>query len=303
MMKRRSVLRSVAGSLATAATARAENRRSPTDRGAYFELTEHEVTLSSLLAEHDGLRIAQLSDIHIGRDVPDERVIAAVDAVNAAAPDLIVLTGDYVTHHGDPIEHVPALLNRLRGTVVSVLGNHDHWTNPFQVSRELRSVGFHVLQNQHTTLRLRDKPFSIIGVDDAVSKHEDMHEAFRGVQATSSQLVLAHAPSSFDRLRSGAGLLCLSGHTHGGQWYIEGVSEALFARVGQPYVRGHHHSGSNQLYVNRGLGFGHHTRLPRVNSDPEVAILTLRSVQLQRSHSGTDRHPTTTPVVGDGQSP
>jgi uncharacterized protein len=279
MMKRRSVLHAVAGSFAAAASARAESKRNPTDLGAAFELTHHEVRLASLLPEHDGLRIAQLSDIHIGRDVPDERVIAAVDAVNEAKPDLVVLTGDYVTHHNDPIEHVPVLLKRLRGTVVSVLGNHDHWTNPIQVSREMRSVGFHVLQNQHTVLRLRDKPFSVIGIDDAVSKHEDIHQSFRGVQAGSS-LVLAHAPSTFDRLPSGAGLLCLSGHTHGGQWYIEGLSEALFARAGQPYIRGHHQRGNNQLYVNRGLGFGHHTRLPRVNSDPEVVLITLRSTLL-----------------------
>jgi len=74
-----------------------------------------------------------------------------------------------------------------------------------------------------------------------------------------------------------AGLVCLSGHTHGGQIWLGGITEGLFARAGQPYVRGHYQVGNNAVYVSRGLGFGRGSPLVRVGADPEVTLLTLRA--------------------------
>ncbi len=88
--------------------------------------------------------------------------------------------------------------------------------------------------------------------------------------------MLAHAPPTLDALPKGAGLACFSGHTHGGQIFVAGVTDNLFSRAGQPYLRGHYRNHGNQLYVSRGLGFGKGSTLPRLNSDPEVAIITLR---------------------------
>jgi predicted MPP superfamily phosphohydrolase len=245
-----------------------------------FELTETEVHLDGLHPGHDGVRIAQLSDVHVGANTPDGRIIAAVDAINAAKPDLVVLTGDYVTRRGDPLERVPELLGRLEGQVVAVLGNHDHWTDAHTISRDLRRVGIEVLANQNTATRVRGERLTIIGIDDGVTRRADVVRAFKGAPDDGTRLVLAHAPPTAEDLPSHQGLLCLSGHTHGGQLYMGRLTDAVFARAGQPYVRGRYVVGGNTLYVNRGLGFGRGGPLPRVGSEPEVALLTLRAGNL-----------------------
>src|SRR5213075_329750 len=97
--QRRRVITGLLGALVTARAARAEQR---TRQSWMFDLEEVELPVKGLDTAHEGLRIAQLTDIHICANTPDGRVIAAVDAINDAKPDLVVLTGDYVTRKGDP---------------------------------------------------------------------------------------------------------------------------------------------------------------------------------------------------------
>lgn len=269
MPSRRTVLSGLVGMLA-ARTARAA------EHTWLFDVEDVEVFVPGLDPAHDGVVIAQLSDIHIGMHTPDGRVIAAVDAVNERQPDLTVLTGDYVTRKGDPLERVPELLGKLEGQVISVLGNHDHWTDAKHLARDLSHVGFDVLRNQSTVTRIHGAPFTVLGIDDAITGHADVERTFKGVQPKGSRLVLAHAPPTADRLPHRSGLLCLSGHTHGGQLYVRGVTESLFTRVGQPYIRGQYDVNGNLLYVNRGLGFGRGGPFPRMSSEPEVTFFTLR---------------------------
>lgn len=278
MSSRRTLLAGFVGAALTSRRARAEVRREQRVRQSWaFALEEVELSVPGLDPAHDGLRVGHLTDIHIGANTPDGRVIAAVDALNDAKPDLVVLTGDYVTRKGDPIERVPELLSRLEGDVVAVLGNHDHWTDAPTIKRDLGRVGFCVLQNQHTSMRVRGAPLCVVGIDDGLTRRDDVARALRGAPARGSRLVLAHTPPTVDKLPAQSGLVCLSGHTHGGQVWLEGVTEGLFARVGQPYVRGLYHVGGNALYVSRGLGFGRGSPLLRVASDPEVTLLTLRA--------------------------
>lgn len=269
MPSRRTVLSGIAGLLAARSARAAEHSWS-------FALEEVELVVPGLHPAHDGVTIAQLSDIHVGAHTPDGRIIAAVDAINARKPDLVVLTGDYVTRTGDPLERVPELLGRLDGQVMAVLGNHDHWTDAHTIARDLGRVGFEVLRNQHTTTRVRGAPLVVLGIDDGVSRHADVGRTFKGAPTTGSRLVLAHTPPTARHLPTQSGLVCLSGHTHGGQLYLGGVTESLFARAGQPYVRGGYALNGNLLYVNRGLGFGRGSPLPRVGSEPEVSLFTLR---------------------------
>ena len=193
----------------------------------YFEVTSLEIGLTSLDPAHDGLRIAQLSDLHIGTGVPDSRILAAVKAVNELQPDLVVLTGDYLTYKFDKPGPVPELLKGLCAPSVAVLGNHDHWSHPVALRRGLEKIGIPVLLNQSTTLRPRGVPFTIIGIDDSTTKHDDTHKAFSGAHA-GSRLVLAHNPKSAAKLPADEDLLCLSGHTHGGQWEVPQLTEGIF---------------------------------------------------------------------------
>jgi len=275
-LTRRGMLSAIAASLVVPATVRAERRQA---RREYFEVNRVEITVPGLDDAHDGLTVAQLSDLHIGDDTPDARVMGAVATVNAMKPDLVMLTGDFVTTPRDPFERVPELLKPLLDNprTYAVLGNHDHWSDAKQVRHNLEGIGVTVLQNQHTVLDLQGAPFTLVGVDDSTTRHDDVEKAFKGAGG-GSRLVLAHTPTSIDKLPEYEGLLQLSGHTHGGQFYLGSVTDKMFAIGHQPYIRGLHHVHGNQVYVNRGLGFGKGSRLPRVNSDPELTFFTLRAL-------------------------
>src|SRR5207302_5620771 len=104
---------------------------------AHFDVTTTELKVPGLDPAHDGLVIAQLSDLHIGPRTPDGRVIAAVRAVNAKKPDVVFLTGDYVTWRDDPIEHIPLVLAGIEAKVFASLGNHDHFTDAPRIRGEI----------------------------------------------------------------------------------------------------------------------------------------------------------------------
>jgi uncharacterized protein len=224
---------------------------------------------------HDGLKVAQLSDLHVGARTPPERIRAAIAEVNAFAPDLVVLTGDYVCREHSGIGAMREQLAGLTGPVVAVLGNHDHWVDGPGVARALASHGYAVLRNENTTLRLRGAPFTVIGIDDLFTNHARPREALAGARR-GSRLALAHGPRTADHLRAlGEPLLCLSGHTHGGQINIPGFTSFLLRAVAhEPYDRGLFRLGPVQLYVNRGVG--NSALRIRVNAEPEVTLATLR---------------------------
>ncbi len=269
MINRRAVLMASAGAL-WSTTSKAAGR------GEAFDIESLEVNVPSLLPEHDGLRVAQLTDLHIGNFTPDGRLIAAMGALETIRPDLIVLTGDFVTVKRDPVERVGELLSLLPNVPrVAVLGNHDHWTHPGAVSRELNRVGIELLQNENTELQLRGAPFRVIGVDDGHTRHDDPATAFKGVPDEGSRLVLTHTPSAIDRFPS-LGLPCLAGHTHGGHFVVPRLTDAVFAIGGERYVRGWYEVGGNQLYVSRGIGAGRGGHFPRVGAEPELSVFTLR---------------------------
>lgn len=283
-MSRRPFLKAfAAAALLAPAVARAQRKELRESeriaRNSNFELTTPELLIPHLDEAHDGLVVGHLTDIHIGPRTPDERILSAVDALNEARPDIVILTGDYVTRKGDPLERVPELLGRLKIPAVAVLGNHDHWTDAATITRDLERIGIPVLRNKNTVMQVHGAPLTLVGIDDAVSGHDDVVQSLKGVKDDVARIVLAHSPPTLDTLPHGKGLACFSGHTHGGQIFVQGVTDAFFARAGQPYLRGHFEKNGNQLYVSRGLGFGKGSNLPRMNSDPEVALVTLRRLQ------------------------
>ncbi len=271
-LTRRRLLQSLSAAALTPLAARAERKMIATE---FFEVSDVEVHLASLDPAHDGLRVVQLSDLHIGSGVPDGRIISAVREVNALKPDLVVLTGDFVTSKRDPLSRVPQLLEPIAAPRVAVLGNHDYWSGPRELHDGLERIGVSVLQNENTAVRLKGVDFHVIGVDDSTTQHDDVDVAYRGA-GQASRLVLTHTPNAASKLPAWEDVLCLSGHTHGGQWDVPRLTQGVFRTVGQPWYRGAYRVRGNQLYVNRGLGFGRGTRLPRINSDPEVTLITLR---------------------------
>lgn len=242
-----------------------------------FEETHVELIVPGLDPAHDGLRVAQVSDLHIGLCTPERRVRAAIARINALAPDLAVLTGDFVTYSRSPLPQVGELLDGLKVPTVAVLGNHDHFVDPDAVARSLDRCGYAVLRNQHAELRVRGVRFNVFGVDDGGTRNDDPHLTFDGAPTSGSRLVLTHNPLTIHKLPKDEGLVCLSGHTHGGQIVVPPITDALSTALGQPYIRGSYFVGGNHLYVNRGLGFGRESDFLHHGSEPELALFTLRA--------------------------
>ncbi|HEX9050074.1 MAG TPA: metallophosphoesterase [Anaeromyxobacter sp.] len=228
---------------------------------------------------HEGLRVAQLSDLHVGPRAVPAVVRSAIDQANAFEPDLVVLTGDFLSRRRSDVGAVRELLGGLRGPVLAVLGNHDVWIDPRGAAAALREHGYEVLENAWTALRLRGAAFPVIGVGDHLTLRDDVATAVRGLPSRGpAPLVLAHGPRTAEKLgRLGRPALCLSGHTHGGQISLPIVTPLLLASMREPYIRGHYTVGDVHLYVNRGIG--NSGLNVRVNSPPEVTLATLRRVE------------------------
>ena len=261
------------GATALAVAGGAAPATARTDEGARSERRTFAVT--GLDPAHDGLRVVQLSDLHVGDRTPRELIRDAIARANAFEPDLVVLTGDYLCRDRRGVGLMREQLGGLAAPTVAVLGNHDHWVDGRGAARALQALGYAVLQNQNTTLQLRGAPFTIIGVDDRLSGEARPEEALRGAEQ-GSRLVLAHGPRTADDLRgAGLPLLCLSGHTHGGQWHVPGLTPFMLRTLAhEPYERGLYRLGPVPLYVNRGVG--NSALRIRIDSDPEVTLATLR---------------------------
>jgi predicted MPP superfamily phosphohydrolase len=230
---------------------------------------------------HDGVRIAQLSDIHVGPRTSPDVIRRAVAVANAFAPDLVVLTGDFVSRLRSEVDGVRELLGGIAAPTFAVLGNHDVWVDPRGVAAALRANGYEVLENAWTRIRLRGAPLFVVGVGDHLTRRENVSAATRALPRGPAPLVLAHGPKTADRLRAlDRPLLCLSGHTHGGQINLPIVTRMLLAGLREPYVRGLYTLDDVRLYVNRGVGMSGIG--VRFNSPAEVTLATLRRAEPTR---------------------
>lgn len=237
-------------------------------------IEQPELFLPDLDPEHDGIRIGQLTDVHVGRATPVARIRAAIDQLNRAGCDLVVMTGDYLSHHERGVGLLREQLAGIEGPVASVLGNHDHWVDARGAARALDHLGYMPLQNANTRLMVRGRPLTLIGIDDLVTQNADVPRAFRGA-GEGSRIVLAHVPRTAELLFDQRASLVLSGHTHGGHVNIPGVTRVLMRRAQEHYLAGTYEIADTLLYVSRGIG-GAVVPL-RVNAPPEVTVLTLRS--------------------------
>ena len=242
-------------------------------------VVEHEVKVRGLDPRHDGVRVAQLSDIHVGNLTPPTHVRAAVAAANRAKPDLIVLTGDYVCWRRHEAALAGEQLAGLEASrVLCVLGNHDYFVWGSGVTAALEKNGYEVLRNKTTIAHVRGAPLAMVGVDDPVTRHDDLDAAFAGAPASTTKIALCHGPDRAPAVAARGADLVLSGHTHGGQIYIKGITDRVMKRIGLNYRRGMYPVGdAAMLYVTPGVGFSGVTRRVGEGTDAEVAVLTLRA--------------------------
>lgn len=242
-----------------------------------FRLTvEHrKIFLQRLPKTFDGLRVVQLSDIHHSPFTSREQIERAVETANSLRPDIVALTGDYVSKERAYAAPCAELMGRLRARhgVYAVLGNHDHWTDAALITDLFRAEGITVLVNQGIRFEKDGAAIWLAGVDDTMVGLEDLPLALAGSLDTELKLLLAHNPIILRRAARAGVDLVLSGHTHGGQVTLRSEDKAVRPR--RRLLKGLANLGETQIYVTRGLGT---VVLPvRFGCPPEVSLLELRT--------------------------
>ncbi len=221
-------------------------------------------------------RIAFASDLHLGPTTPRRLLEAAFDALAAAAPDVLLLGGDFVFLESTAakMRDLGALLRRVpRARAFAVLGNHDLWSSHERLESALEGEGVRVLVNANVAL---GPGLSLVGVDDPWTGSPDVARAFDGVSPADAVVLLCHSPDALPAARAaiasrGAPALYLCGHTHGGQIAMPWGPLYVPGPVGRVHPSGLYDLDDLRLYVSRGVGT---TELPiRTFAAPEIVVV------------------------------
>lgn len=247
------------------------------------EITDTAIWLRRLPPALDGLKIIHLTDIHHSLFTPLEEVDRVVQLANRFEPDIVALTGDYVTLSPAYIGPVARALGKLRARrgVFAVLGNHDFQVDADGVTRALRSHRIRVLRNSHHPIRAGGRTLWMLGVDDLWSNSDDLPAALDSVPARDAKILLCHNPLGVWQASTRGVDLVLSGHTHGGQVRLPGIRSLYRSKLGERFVEGWNRLNSTQIYVSRGIG---KVVVPiRVACPAEIACLRLHRARAQRA--------------------
>jgi predicted MPP superfamily phosphohydrolase len=249
----------------------------------WVSVVQRDMMIRALPASLAGKRLMQISDIHIGPRVDDQYLIDAFAQAAALAPDIVVITGDFLTHSASRGEAQYEQLRRVlahipRGSLatVGVLGNHDYGVNwaeaavARRVMSEAERAGVLMLRNAVTNVAGLD----IVGVDDLWARTANPAAALER-RASEAAIVLCHNPDTLDthRWNEYRGWV-LSGHTHGGQCKPPFLPPPLLPVRNKRYSAGEIPlADGRRLYINRGLG---HLIQVRINARPEITVFTLQ---------------------------
>lgn len=243
-----------------------------------------QIPIQTLPEALSGMRIAQISDIHFGDFLGQSHVEEVVRLTNELRPDLIVITGDFVTTRGsrrslfgaivaEPCAKVLSGLHATFGSV-AVLGNHDISSNPVFVTNALDAHGIRVLRNASLPIEPNGARLWLAGVDDVLGRRARVDVTFRGIPRDEPVIALVHEPDFADVLCKQHVDLQLSGHSHGGQVRIPFLGAPFLPEMARKYPLGLYRVRGMQLYTNPGVGV---IELPlRFDCPPEITSLTLQ---------------------------
>jgi len=238
-----------------------------------------EVPLRDLPSSLDGLKVVQLSDIHVGSMIGKPFIEEIVAQSNALEPDLLVITGDLVDGSVARLKEAVAPLAGLRARygVYFVTGNHEYYSGAEEWIAHLPSLGIQVLENRHVSIGpATGAGLDLAGISDPTGARmgpaaPSLEKALQNRDPSRALLLLAHQPRAVDEAVKHKVGLMLSGHTHGGQIWPFGMLVAL----NQPYVAGLHRREDTMVYVNRGTAYWGPPM--RLGAPPEITFLSLRS--------------------------
>jgi uncharacterized protein len=246
----------------------------------WYEVKEVPVKLPHLAKAFDGYKIVQITDIHADRFFKVGNLSEIVRQINAQKPDLVVLTGDYITK-GDVEPAVGAIADSFRQIVapdgvLAVLGNHDYWTNNKLVTKVLSQYQIRVLKNELFTLQRNKEELVIAGIDDVWSgKGRELSTVLQQLGTKKGAIALVHEPDFADETAATKQFdLQLSGHSHGGQVRLP-FSDRVLPYLGRKYPYGRYQVGEMIQYTSNGIGMG---GLPvRLNCRPEITSIVLHA--------------------------
>ena len=233
----------------------------------------------------DGLRLAQLSDLHAGPLIGLETLRRWRELTERERPELLLFTGDLVDSRPEELEPLLVAFAGFQPPLgrFAVLGNHDYFDDPRPIWRDLEATGIRCLENAAALVQRGGSTLALVGLQDPMARNGRFSrmvfgpgprpaEATRDLPPEAFRLCLNHRPSEWEAALAAGARLTLSGHTHGGQ--INPIPGFSSAHLIGPRTDGLYRQGEDLLYVSRGLGV---VGLPiRIGAPPEIAILTLR---------------------------
>ena len=251
---------------------------------AHLRVESINLRLRRLTQAFHGLRIVQLSDIHMGGWMNADRFRQIANLVSYHQPDLLFLTGDFLVGHNfnksseEHLQDLVIILSPLSKVIptFAVLGNHDYWTNVNAVREMLKSSGITELTNSVFTLTRGNEHLHLCGVDDVWEGKVRLDKVIHQLKDDSAAILLAHEPDFADQSSVSYRFdLQISGHSHGGQVVLPFIGPPILPYLGQKYPSGLYKVRNMYQYTNRGAGTG---RLPiRMNCPPELTLFTLES--------------------------
>ncbi|MEO7328475.1 MAG: metallophosphoesterase [Minicystis sp.] len=238
---------------------------------------DHQLVLDPQHRLRSPLRLAFVSDLHLGPTTPRATLDAAFTLLREAAPDVLVLGGDYVF-----LDATQARADELRDRVaavpartkIAVMGNHDLWTDHGLLERALAEAGATVLINDALRLPAPHDEVAILGLDDPWTGQPDGARAIAACRDAPLRIAVSHSPEGLPYFRGGGVSLLLSGHTHGGQIALPGPRPIIVpGPLSKRWPFGRHEVEGLTLFVSRGVGTG---ELPiRTFAPPDIAVFTL----------------------------
>lgn len=245
-----------------------------------FELSEVEIPIPDLPRDLDGLRIVQITDIHLSPFLSEQEFARAVDMANETKAGLALVTGDLISRRGDPRDACLRQLARLRAQagVLGCLGNHEIYAECCDyVEAQGRRIGVDFLRNRARRLQFGNAAVNFAGVDYQRFGRPYLRGAGRLIAPGAVNILLSHNPDVFPIAAEQGYDLTIAGHTHGGQVDFEILHQHMdVARVYTPFVAGLYTRGNSSVYVSNGLGT---IGVPvRIGAPAEVSLLKLCAI-------------------------
>ena len=247
-----------------------------------FDLVNVDVKIKNLPFTFHNYRIINLTDIHLGQWISPEYLSGVVDYVNSLNPDMITLTGDYVSYilegyEDDLLDSFKRL--KAKDGKFAVLGNHDHWADADEIRKILKKSNIIDLSNDVYTLEKEGEKLNISGVDSLTVGADDFDKVLEKLPSDGASILLVHEPD-FAKISSKTGRfdLQMSGHSHGGQLVIPGVKTTPFrCSYSFKYPVGTYKVDNMIQYTSKGLGTN--SFWLRINCKPEITQFYLKTTK------------------------